>query len=472
MFFFDFIDTANKIISKTKVIENRLYTDIFINSLSSFIKDLYKYNIFHDTYYQKIVEFYFENVLTVTNDFVVGSNRIISIIPIFSIKEKILRCTFDTFRKYLLIYRDLIYKKNDSLNKTMINKIINVFSFEVLINQLYLYDEDIKEKIYALQEKIDANNVYTPLPGQGINDFSTSIEPGDNDKTLSTIVRKTIVHYINEIPNGRVLDYVDFLEHIITILINRYSKGGTHKSGIHDQLYCIFFHIFSLLDSNTFHFIYQTSITFMPPKKEKENLMKLLLCIIDFESDKNDIMKDYFLSELKFLFILLSEMNAVDYIQRNKRFFMKIILNNKRIDYKFKISIYSFYKTLLPNKNKLVFRKHIKKIYRRNKIPKEFLPFVELHYDVTKINMTYLNIPLPLQAQFYDYINKTIFTYLTFKKKKIKQSILDSVFPCSIEEMCKRFPAINSIFLNGIISELISNYEIALDSDNYTLLRK
>ncbi len=470
--FFDFIETSNKIIDKIKKLENKLYSDIFINCLSSFIKELYKYNIFHDTYYQKIVELYFEKILVATNDFVIGSNRIITIIPIFSNNNKLLRCSFDTFIKYLSVYQEALYKKNDSLNKTMINKIINVFTFEILTNQLYLYEDNITDSIFKLQEKIDVNNIYTPLPGQGLNDFSISIEPGDNDKTLSSIVKKTLPYYINEIPNIKPLRYINILKQIIQILIKRYNKGGTHKNGIQDQLYCIFFHIFTLLDSNTFHFIYQTPITFISPKDEKDSLMKLLLYIIEFESDKNNFMKDYFLSELKFLFILVSKINAVDYIQHNKKLFIKIILNNKKIDYKFKIAVYSFYKTLLPKKNKLIFCKHIKKLYKRNRLSNEFLPFEERNYDVTKINMTYLNIPFPLESLFYNYINQTIFAYLPYKKKKIKKAILDTDFPCSIGEMYKRFPTINSIFINGIISELVSNYEVVLDSDNYTLIRK
>lgn len=459
--FLDFLEMANKILEKTKKLENTLYSDLLVNSLSMFVLELDKYNLNHDFYFQKIIDFYFTKIFLLTNDFIINCNRIISIVPIFSEKNKLYKWSFDDFIKYLMFYRINIYKKNDTLNKTMINKLINIFCFEILTNQIYLKNIEVKEKVYELQESIDAVNVCTPLPGK--SDFTTSIETIGNDKTLYSVIKKTIPYYINEDLNTENTNYLEFVERIVQILINRFNKGGTHKSGIQDQLYCIFFEIFKLLDVDTFRCLYSTNIIFYPLRGEKEKLLNILCKIIEFESQEK---ASYFFSELKFLFVLLAKDNTItNFVKTNEGWFVSTVFNNQKLDYRLKIAIYSYYKTLLPKKKKKIFVKYIKKLYKANRMEYPIRLFIEQKYNVYELEIAYLDIPLPFKEFYKKYINQMIFLYLPFKKGIFKEKILTCSYPCKIEDMYMKFENISSIFIQGLIFELIEDQQLYINGD-------
>lgn len=463
--FLDFLEMTNKVLEKTKKLENTLYSDLLINSLSMFVLELDKYNINHDFYFQKIIDLYFNCILMLSNDFVVGCNRIMNIIPIFTGNNKLLWNSLEKFSECLIIFQKEIYNQDDSLNKTMINKLINVFSFEILTNYAFLKNTKAKEIIFNLQEIIDAVDVYPPLPG--MSDFTTSIETIGTDKTLCSVIKKTIPYYINEDINTEKINYVEFIERIVQILINRFNKGGTHKSGIQDQLYCIFFEIFKLLDVDTFRYLYSTNIIFYPLRGEKEKLLNILCKIIEFESQEK---ASYFFSELKFLFVLLAKDNTItNFVKTNERWFVFTVFNNQKLDYRLKIAIYSYYKTLLPKKKKKIFVKYIKKLYKANRMEYPIRLFIEQKYNVYELEIAYLDIPLPLKEFYKKYINQMIFLYLPFKKSIFKEKILTCSYPCEIEDIYVKFENISSIFIQGVLFELIEDQQLYRNGDKILL---
>lgn len=471
--FLEFEGIIQILFEKNKEKNNSIYQDILINNLTSFSTNLKQYTINHDFYYERIIKLYFSKVINLNSDFVININRIMSLIPIFTKKDESLKLSFEVFYNYALTLLVSIYKENNSLKKTLTNKLINSFSYEILINKLYLSDEDILQKVYYLQSLIDANNVYAPLPGEGVNDFSTSIETIGEDKTLCSAVRKTFPYYINELPNDYPLKYLNYLDQIITILIKRYEKGGTYKKGLRDQLYCIYFYIYTLLDENTFYFIYNTNIKFYVPNNEKDKLINLLMRLLEFETKiDSECGEAYLLCEIKFLLILFSaEKNVISSIIKNKDVFMKIIAR-KKTDYKFKIAIYSYFKTLLPQNQKKGFKEHIKLLYKRNKSDYPHSELLETKYDTSKMNISFLNIPQPMKDYYKDYVNTMVLNHVAFKRKSIKKEILLLQYPMTLNQLLIVKSNINSIFLYGLILELIDEQKLIIGTDQETIYKE
>ena len=201
----------------------------------------------------------------------------------------------------------------------------------------------------------------------------------------------------------------------------------------------------------------------MQKRGEKEKLLNILCKIIEFESQEK---ASYFFSELKFLFVLLAKDNTItNFVKTNERWFVFTVFNNQKLDYRLKIAIYSYYKTLLPKKKKKIFVKYIKKLYKANRMEYPIRLFIEQKYNVYELEIAYLDIPLPFKEFYKKYINQMIFLYLPFKKGIFKEKVLTCSYPCKIEDIYMKFENISSIFIQGLIFELIEDQQLYINGD-------
>lgn len=457
----DFLDISKKILKKTSENNNLLYTEIYLGNLYSLIKVIAEKNINRDFYFDRIIEFYGEEVIPLNkNDWMQGLSRFESLITIIFSQEEYFEFSFEKYIGLLNRYQMIIYKVNEATSKSQLNKTINSFAYEVFLNTSYLYQEKIIDKVLVLLKSIDTQ--YT-IPY--FDDFSTRIALLGKDKSIYSIIRNLVLNNRFETTNIKQNLYrEEKIYELIEILKKRYKGKVSQINSIISMLYNIYFDIFSLFDD----FIFQISQnnfqnwTINLQQLEKEKFISILEDLLLFTMENvgqgnNEIL----FSEIKmFILVLLQTKgsNSVkNYLIKNRKQLIKLFVFSKKIPNELKIEVYKLVNPYLPRKNKRFLLKKMRRFEKDFLNTQKNYFFTSRTYKKETFEIAPICINLQIKKIASDYINSLLFEFYYVRRKKIISNVIVEKFPILTDGFyTKKLPF--SIILNKkLTKELIDS---------------
>ncbi|HBD94213.1 MAG: hypothetical protein A2015_10110 [Spirochaetes bacterium GWF1_31_7] len=357
-FYLDFLDNSKKIIQKLKSSSlNIIYYDLFLNTLFDKHTKYLKHNINYNEYIKLLCSFFFDNILTEPERYFDDLNKFSTILNIF-IQKIDLSDSIEFIIIRLSNIKESIYAKDNSLNKSMINKTINIISYNILSNPIYHNKFDILSLIFEIQKSIDARKLLAPM--LVFDSYTTHFSNNyDNDKTLGKVIFNLLV--MQEDDKTKIinnLNRIKIINEIIDILINRIFLGGTHVSGIFDQLYKIEFELYLLLDDISFSSFFNIYWAwYFTPQEKNEYIkvfIKIYLTIFSFFQKCSDYKKiEKMLYSILKMFLAIIKYNNYSedlLVSSSKGLFISNIVNNKRINSIIKKNVYIILKHNLSKK--------------------------------------------------------------------------------------------------------------------------
>lgn len=421
-FFLDFVEHSKIIITESCKMDSSLYFEYYCILFEKIIDKLNNINIPKEFYQDQIICFFFDFVFLERKS-ITDCTRYIQKSFDFIIDGKTNRIVFEKYCKYFESLISILYKNTQSVEKSHLNYLINVFTYKVLSCKSNLYDKQVISAIIDLQEKEDANNLLPPT--LVFDDYTTNIAVGfgKNDYTLSSCVVNFILPQ-EELQDDAENQYrniyrINILKQIISILEIRYRKGGTYISGIDEQLFVIYFKIIVLLNEELFKYYSKQNWTYSFSEEEKKEYLECLIQIIKITAKgKNQFSKgcNILFSELKLLtFLLLDDdlckMKLEDFIWKYKRELYIYILDNDLVDKKMIREIYKFlFSISSKNIKKHILKKiHVKKNNAQN-YPNLFL--FDDDFDISQLWLQGISKVSNVDRNVQKIVNNKIYDYL------------------------------------------------------------
>ena len=464
----DFLDISKAVLNKSRKNSNKLYSDIYIGKLNQLIKKVSELNINKDYYYETIINFFGDFIIPFDKDDIVkGLTRFEYIGSLIFCQNVFLEFSYKKYISFIKYYQSLIYKTKD-MSKVYINRVINSFAYETILNVTYLYNEEFFSCILNLLNSINTEYVL-PI----VNDFSTSVSVLGKDKSIYSIIRLLILDQKLETDDGKKNLYkLRKIKSLIEVLKRRYNGKGTQLNGIITLLYNIYFDIYTLFDDYIFK-LTQTDFnnwTISLLQQEKDEFLTILENILFFTINNNrGKYDDIIFSEFKLFLIVLNKNrgnNAVkNYIIKNKKKLIKTIVLSNNLSEKVKIEMYRIIKTVLPTEYKKYLSKKIKRFVREiNKTNKSYGFTVEECYDKKTFEIAPFFINLHIKKFIRDYINDVIFIYYLYKIKKLKNNVLKMPYPLDIN-MIIREQHISKLLVQCLIQEMCEEGHLYLENN-------
>jgi len=414
-FFFDFMEHSKIILEATLRKDSTFYYVFYMGLLKNVLKKIMSINIPKVIYFDQYINFYFG--LLAKRDIKDCYGNIEGLFIILS-DEHISRENIRNIGEKLKALVTVVYNLGKPHQKSLINYLVNTFCFDLFKNPQLLYERELMDIAFDLQNAIDANNLLTPT--LEFDDYTTNInvKNPENDRTLATVAISFLLSQPDsETDENKNIYRISILKEIITTLVVRYEKGGIHTEGITEQLFVIFFNIVVILDKKLFKLMYHTEWTYNFTDREKSGYLECLLEILkvnQFLTHVTDLQCPKSYSELKLLAYLLKDKSVfnktlLEVIDTNRKLFFNITINKSTFGDSLKKIIYQYMADIVSKNVRNYFSRKFEKIQKKEEEIKSTLPFVIHDFDRNNTYLTVLNLPISQQKEISDLINKELF---------------------------------------------------------------